>query len=125
MTKQQLSAIKRVLLEKQKELSGDAQHLVGQALKCATERSATGNVADLADVGSDCFEQELELGLLENEQKALEEIHDALIRIETGSFGICEMCRKTLPSARLAAIPYARFCLGCKKEQEELLGELY
>ena len=125
MTKRRLVTMKRILLARENELSRDARHLVGQAMKGVTEAPATGDVADLADVGSDCFEQELELGLLENEQKVLEEINDALIRIETGRFGICEMCSKPLPAARLAAIPYARFCLQCKMKQEELLGESY
>lgn len=125
MTKQRLLAMKRILLARESELSRDAKHLVGDAMRGATDTPGTADVADLADVGSDCFEQELELGLLENEQKVLEEINDALIRIETGAFGTCEMCNKPLPAARLAAIPYARFCLKCKRKEEELSGDLY
>ena len=121
--KRDLAAIKQSLLARQAELLRDAIYLANEASRSAPDAPGAPDVADYAEIGSDCFEQELELGLLENEQKVLEEIGDALMRIETGTFGMCEVCGEPLSRERLAALPYARLCLPCKRKEEQLFGE--
>jgi DnaK suppressor protein len=64
-----------------------------------------------ADLGTDNFEEELSLGLLENEAQLLTEVNDALDRIERGTFGRCEECGQEIPRQRLEVVPYARYCL--------------
>lgn len=89
----------------------------------AARRGASGDLSTLplhlAELGSDSFEQNISLGLLERERHELQEIHEALARIEDGSFGICEECEELLPRDRLQAIPYARLCIRCKIKSEE------
>ena len=63
--------------------------------------------SDMADVGTEAFEQEMTLNLLGNDKGVLEQIEAALKRIEDGSFGRCEGCSKEIPKARLEAVPYA------------------
>lgn len=72
----------------------------------------------MADVGSDAFEQDMTLGRLEVESREMEEIGRALTRIDAGSYGLCENCRKPIPKGRLRAIPYARLCIECKEKEE-------
>jgi RNA polymerase-binding protein DksA len=72
----------------------------------------------LADMGTDSFEQDMSLGLMENETDELHEIEEALERIKDGSFGLCENCKKRIPKERLKAIPYARLCVDCKMKEE-------
>lgn len=67
----------------------------------------------LGDVGSEMAAQELGAALLENELYLQQEIGAALERIENGTFGTCENCGRKIAVARLAAIPYARYCVGC------------
>jgi RNA polymerase-binding protein DksA len=74
--------------------------------------------SDMADVGTDAFEQELTLDLLGNEKKVLEQIDAALKRIEDGSYGRCEECGRNISKARLAAIPYAALCVRCAAKAE-------
>ena len=78
--------------------------------------------SDMADVGTEAFEQELTLNLLGNEKGVLEQIETALKRIEDGSYGRCGACGKEISKARLEAIPYAALCVKCASQQEERRG---
>jgi RNA polymerase-binding transcription factor DksA len=69
-------------------------------------------------VESDSYDNDFALSLLSQEQDGLCEAEDALVRIENGTYGICEMCRKPIAKARLEAIPWTRFCVECKTERE-------
>lgn len=53
---------------------------------------------------------------MENEGRILVEINDALARIEQGTFGRCENCRREIPKERLEAVPYTRYCIRCARE---------
>lgn len=74
---------------------------------------------DAADAGSDAFDRDLALSLLAQERDALFEIDAALRRIEAGSYGICEMCGRPIPHARLEAIPFARLTVECQAGLEK------
>lgn len=84
------------------------------------DRSATTNMPnDMAELGTDNFDQELTLSLLGSDKDALDQIDGALKRIEEGSFGQCEECGMKIPEPRLEAIPYAALCVQCASQQEE------
>jgi RNA polymerase-binding transcription factor DksA len=72
-----------------------------------------------ADAGSDAYDRDFALSLLSQEQDALYEIDQALKRIETGTYGVCEMSGKQIPKARLEAIPFARFTVECQSQLEK------
>src|ERR1041385_453775 len=72
-----------------------------------------------ADAGSDAYDRDFALSLLSQEQDALYEIDEALKRIELGTYGICEMSGKSIPHARLGAIPFARFTVECQSQLEK------
>jgi RNA polymerase-binding transcription factor DksA len=71
-----------------------------------------------ADAGSDAYDRDFALSLLSQEQDALYEIDEALKRIEMGTYGKCEMSGKSIPRARLEAIPFARFTVECQSQLE-------
>src|SRR5436309_2162069 len=71
-----------------------------------------------ADAGSDAYDRDFALSLLSQEQDALYEIDEALKRIELGTYGKCEMSGKSIPRARLEAIPFARFTVECQSQLE-------
>jgi len=52
------------------------------------------------------------------ERRELDEIQEAMARLETGSFGTCEICGASIALPRLRAIPWARHCLACQFQQE-------
>src|SRR5438045_145910 len=72
-----------------------------------------------ADAGSDAYDRDFALSLLSQEQDALYEIDQALRRIELGTYGTCEMSGKSIPHARLEAIPFARFTVECQSQLEK------
>ncbi|MCB9831665.1 MAG: TraR/DksA family transcriptional regulator [Planctomycetes bacterium] len=102
---------KKLLLERRAKLSGTLISMADEALK----PHGGGHDADeIADMGSDQFEQELTLGLMESERQEVNLIDEALDRIEDGSFGECLGCEATIPTPRLMAIPSARYCIACQ-----------
>ena len=65
----------------------------------------------MADRGTDNYDWDFTLGLVDSERKLIMEIDSALDRIENGKYGICEGSGKPIPKARLKAIPWARYCV--------------
>ena len=76
----------------------------------------------MADAATDEFDRVLALSALSAEQDALREIDEALNRIKTGAYGICEVTRKPIPVARLNALPWTRFA-GVVEQQLEREGK--
>ncbi len=72
-----------------------------------------------ADAGSDAYDRDFALNLLSQEQDALYEIEEALMRVNQGTYGVCEVSGKKIPKARLEAIPYARLTVECQAEFEK------
>lgn len=64
------------------------------------------------------YEKELSMHVQYRTKKLIEEIEDALMRLKSGSFGICQECGKDIEMKRLKVQPMATLCIGCKKELE-------
>ena len=106
---------KKLLLERRAKLAGTLTSMADEALK----PHGGGHDADeIADLGSDQFEQELTLGLMETERIEVKAIDAALDRIEDGSFGKCTCCGATIPNPRLKAIPQTPHCIECQSHKE-------
>jgi DnaK suppressor protein len=103
------------LLALRARLLGDVNQMADAALK---DSNAVRMPSEMADIGTEAYEQELTLDLLCNEKEVLEQIEAALERIADGSYGRCEACGKSIPKARLDAIPYAALCVKCASQQE-------
>ena len=72
----------------------------------------------MADSGTDNFDRDFALSLLSSDQDAVYEIEEALKRIENGTYGICEETGKTIPKARLEAIPWTRYTVDAQAQLE-------
>jgi YteA family regulatory protein len=66
-----------------------------------------------ADAATELFQRERDLALEENDRDALEQIEVALQKIENGTYGQCDRCKKPIAPARLEALPYATLCIDC------------
>jgi DnaK suppressor protein len=115
MTKRNGQLHRENLLTLRARLLGDVNNMTNAALGDA---APVRMPSEMADVGTDAFEQELTLGLLGNEEEVLQQIDAALVRIEEGSYGKCEECGRAIAKARLDAIPYAALCVRCASLQE-------
>ncbi|MHC4472462.1 MAG: TraR/DksA family transcriptional regulator [Planctomycetota bacterium] len=116
LSRQDLKEFRQTLLEKRAQLVGDVSLLEDQALR-STEEDVS--VDHMADHGSDSFEQDQTIGLIERENEVLRDIQDALRKIKAGGFGVCEECDGRIKKARLRALPYARLCLDCQMAAEQ------
>lgn len=119
----------RVLLERlQARLRGDMAQLTDQALGTNRQDHGTESKSPthMAELGSETFEQDFALSLVENEQETLAEISLALNRIKDGTYGLCEGClldgrspnQAKITKERLRVIPYARNCVDCERKRE-------
>jgi len=108
-----LGGIKRRLLEMRDDL---IKTVHTQQL----EESAEQDTGDDADKASQSIEKELLFELSDNERMTLDHIEAALRKIEKGTYGTCESCRKIIPRPRLDALPFARYCIGCQSSAETL-----
>jgi RNA polymerase-binding transcription factor DksA len=122
MTQAELEGYRQQLLTLRSRLRGDVSHLTSEALR-KTGGEASGSLSNtpihMADLGTDNFEQEFTLGLIQNEEQALDEIGAALERLDQGTFGRCEECHKDIPKARLQALPHARHCVECARKLQQ------
>ena len=93
-----------------------------------SDESETENLSELssidqhqADVGSETFEREKDISILEQIEAELEDVEHALHRLDDGTYGTCEVDGKPIPADRLEAMPAARFCLEHQVEAERRL----
>ncbi len=118
----QLDEFKTMLLAKRKLLQGDVDAMEVAALK-GSSSGDSGELSHmplhLADLGTDNYEQDFTLGLIESEEEEMREIDEALERIAEGTFGICENCDTAIPVERIKALPHSRFCVKCQTQYEE------
>lgn len=107
LTKTQLKEFKKLLLDKRQDLVGDMNGIHAETFGSAGDLS--NMPTHPADIGSDNFEQEFTLGLLESERQMLTEINEALDRIDAGTYGICLGTGEAINLARLKARPWAKY----------------
>jgi len=78
---------------------------------------------DPVDLAVRNYSKNVMLAVSENESRQLVLIDEALLRIEDGEYGFCQNCEKEIKPKRLAAIPWARYCLDCQELLEQGLLE--
>ncbi len=118
LTKKEIENFKEQLLEKRNEILGDVLDIEDSSLKKEKTELSVMPI-HMADAGSDNYDLDNSLGLMEGERKLLVEINDALERIEEGTYGICEGSGKPIPKARLEAIPWARYSVQYAEKIEK------
>ena len=125
LSKAELKKVRAMLLAKRHDLLGDMI-----AMEAEAHRSRDANSGDLssmpthlADLGTDNFEQEFTLGLLESERALLTEIDQALERIENRTYGICLGTGEPINKPRLMARPWAKYSIEYARLIEKGLAE--
>ena len=79
---------------------------------------------DPVDLAVRNYSKNVQLALSENESRQLDLIDEALLRLEDEEYGVCQNCEKEINPKRLAAIPWARYCIECQELREQgLLDE--
>jgi DnaK suppressor protein len=111
------------LLDLRDDLVDAVSGMARDTIRNAPEGSeASGSGQHQGDAGSDAYDRDFALSVLAKEQDALYEIEQALRRIQSGSYGICEISSRKIPQARLEAIPFARLTVECQAQWEKEYG---
>ena len=111
------------LLDLRDDLVDAVSGMARDTIRNAPEGSeASGSGQHQGDAGSDAYDRDFALSVLAKEQDALYEIEQALRRIQSGAYGICEMSSRKVPQARLEAIPFARLTVECQAQWEKEYG---
>jgi RNA polymerase-binding protein DksA len=114
-TKPELNHFRKLLLDRRRRILATVSDMEEEALKAVDQDFS---VDHMADHGSDNFEQDLTLALVESERTELYEIERALLRIDNGTYGICEGTGGAIGRPRLEAIPYARYSIEYQRRIE-------
>jgi RNA polymerase-binding transcription factor DksA len=104
---QRLTELREHLVNRRSELTNDA---LGEQPAFSTH---------MADAGTDTYDRDFALGILSSDQDAIYEIEEAIDRISRGTYGICELTKKPIEPARLAAVPWARFSAAAERKLEK------
>lgn len=122
LTERDLKKFRKLLLEFRDRIVGDITFLTDDSL----HRTGRDTGADLsgasqhsADHGTDNFDREFALSLATTEQDVIYEVDEALMRIEEGTYGICEMTGVYIEKARLEVIPYTRYSVQAQAQMEQ------
>ncbi|MEK6622887.1 MAG: TraR/DksA C4-type zinc finger protein, partial [Planctomycetota bacterium] len=119
--KDDFAQFKKLLLTLRGKLVGKVDSMQGEALK-KSRQDASGDLSNvpihMADVGTDNYERDLMIELIENGEEGLRNIDTALEKMDDGSYGVCEICSKKINKDRLKAVPYAKLCIDCQREEE-------
>ena len=113
--RQRLEALQESLHQRMRSLRRDGM-----------DRAMTESLGELAaydqhtaDLGSETFERSKDLALLRRAERVLDEVEQALRRLDEGSYGRCEACGRFIGYARLLALPYVRRGAACQADQEQ------
>ena len=104
-----------------KSLEDSRKAILENARKTMEEESNfdTDDLPDEIDQASSEYAQSMAFRLRDREKFLLKKIEKALLRIEDGSFGMCERCEEPISMKRLEARPVTTLCIRCKEEQEK------
>ncbi len=119
LKKAELKPFKDMLLVLRARLRGDVTALADAAMSTSRgDRGASSVPSHMADMGSDTYDQDNNILLMNSEGETLTQIEGALERIEEGDYGFCNECGKKIPKTRLKVGPYTSHCVKCASELE-------
>jgi DnaK suppressor protein len=114
MKKTELQGFRKTLEIRQAELSGGRHNREALAIETS---------ADELDRIQHAQERDFAVGALNRESVRLREVKAALGRIDSGSFGICPNCEEDIGAKRLAAVPWASFCIVCQEAADRMASD--
>jgi len=111
MKPEKLRSIKKLLLRRLNELQFE---VIQDALE---KRVMNDNPSDTVDKASMDVDQNADLMMKERKRLLIQELQGAIMRIDRGLFGICEVCDGRISERRLLAVPTSRFCIACLEKE--------
>ncbi|MGB9629384.1 MAG: TraR/DksA family transcriptional regulator [Thermodesulfobacteriota bacterium] len=114
LDKKTIQRFKKILLKEREQIVGELR----KTFESSQEMGQDG-IQDIGDEAANIYNKQLLLSLNENERMMLQEVDEALDRIENGTYGICEECGGPIGLKRLEVKPVAKYCVPCKTKLEK------
>lgn len=111
MNKKELAQLQKILTQKKTSIVNKLN------AKKVTETDM--EIGDEVDTATQSNEREIQFELGALDTKMIQDIDNALAKMENGTFGLCECCDEPIPSARINALPWVRYCVKCQEEAEK------
>ena len=112
-----IEIMKERLIEEKNDILASIEKDVKEDI---TEVESENVIGDIVDEANNIYELQVLSKLTEKEQEKLEEINEALKRIEDGVYGKCVVCGREIEEKRIKAIPWAKKCVNCKAAEEKM-----
>jgi RNA polymerase-binding protein DksA len=109
---------KELLLEERRRVLDAIEYLHKENPGSIEEETEDETQHNLAETATATLDREIDYTLEENSEQVLRDIEGALERIEEGTYGTCVNCGQPIAEERLSAIPWAMYCIDCKRLQE-------
>jgi len=121
LTKEELQEFRGLLLAKKRDLLGDLTGMTAEA-RGAGSGEPGGPRPEPPKYADESDDREITIGLLASERVLLQEIADALERIDKGTYGVCLGAGERIGKSRLQARPWAKYCIACARTMEQKQG---
>ena len=121
-TQRETQELKQKLLDERRDLQSQLDELE-ESTFASNQSDLTGEMGfdeEYADAGTATFERERDLSLRNNVRDLMDRIDKAVVKIEEGTYGLCDRCGKPIEKVRLKALPYANLCLKDKQAEERV-----
>ncbi len=112
-------ALRKMLLDRRHEVLKEIEELISHRLSDDTH-NRVDSVPDVGDLALLDSERGRDISILEMRNKMRQNIDEALIRLDEGSYGVCSDCGVEISEKRLKAVPFARRCVACQAKEELL-----
>lgn len=125
LTRKELGEFRRLLEDEKRRLMEELEAMEEHTPEVEDQVGMDiggGYDEDLADVASSTFEREKGLALESSVQQMLAQVEEALVRMEEGTYGICQRCGNPIDVARLRVLPFATLDIRCKELEEKANG---
>ena len=122
LTKKEIGELREALLTERTGLQAQLDELEASTFS-ANQSEMTGEMGfdeEYADAGTNTFEREKDLSLVNNIHDLMDRIDKALGKMEDGTYGLCDRCGKPIEKLRLKALPYANLCIKDKQAEERV-----
>lgn len=123
MDRTQLDHLERLLLRERNKILRSLGRFQEQSTQSrdSSDADLSSYSFHMADQGTDAMEREKSFLFASKEGRYLYRVEEALRRLYNSpdTFGICHGCKNEIPFERLDALPHARYCLDCKRREEE------
>jgi DnaK suppressor protein len=114
LDKKTVGHFRKILFKERERIIGDVKQMDESSKEMGTD-----GIQDIGDEAATIYNKQILLTLNENERMRLRELDEALDRIESGTYGVCEECGEPVGLKRLEVRPVAKYCVPCLTKLEK------